>query len=377
MGMPLIWGERRGRGAMGWQDRSYYRDSSQGSSSGWMWLLNGSVPLFTVLGIRVRMHVTLLILLVLSLLTAEMQHGMGWKNALTFDLVLFGIILLHEFGHCFAARSVGGEAKDILLWPLGGLAFADAPNRAWPQFVTVAGGPLVNVVICAITAVGMVIVKRGWPALPWNPFRQTFDLPYDSTVGYYLWFVFVISWGNFLFNVLIPLYPMDAWRLVQTSLWFRLGYYRSMMIALTVGMVAAVPIGVWGLINFGSWFGAVLLMIALNGFYHCYMTRAMMRAEGPWAFQEEDGMDYSASLFSADPEKPRRKHLSRRKIRRAQKREAEERAEQERVDAILAKVSAHGMQSLTWWEKRSLKQATERQKRRDLEVKEEMTRKGY
>ena len=45
-----------------------------------------------------------------------------------------------------------------------------------------------------------------------------------------------------------------------------------------------------------------------------------------------------------------------------------EQAEQARIDAILDKVSAHGMQSLTWWEKRTLRKATERQRHRDLEL---------
>jgi hypothetical protein len=35
------------------------------------------------------------------------------------------------------------------------------------------------------------------------------------------------------------------------------------------------------------------------------------------------------------------------------------------------------MHSLTWWEKRSLRKATDRQRRRDLDLKEEMTRKGF
>jgi len=45
----------------------------------------------------------------------------------------------------------------------------------------------------------------------------------------------------------------------------------------------------------------------------------------------------------------------------------EARREQAHIDAILAKVSAHGMQSLTWLEKRALKKATEHQRQRDLE----------
>ncbi len=36
--------------------------------------------------------------------------------------LLFVSVLLHEFGHCFAARWVDGDATEIMIWPLGGLA---------------------------------------------------------------------------------------------------------------------------------------------------------------------------------------------------------------------------------------------------------------
>jgi hypothetical protein len=35
-------------------------------------------------------------------------------------------------------------------------------------------------------------------------------------------------------------------------------------------------------------------------------------------------------------------------------------AERHKIDRILAKVSAKGMHSLTWWEKRTLRKGTER-----------------
>jgi hypothetical protein len=111
---------------MGWQDRPYSRDQSF-KSNPLLWLFSGSVPLFTAFGVRVRMHASLLLLIVLALATSEMPGGMGIDNAMTMVIALFSIILLHEYGHCFAARSVGGDANEILMWPLGGLAFADAP----------------------------------------------------------------------------------------------------------------------------------------------------------------------------------------------------------------------------------------------------------
>src|SRR5437588_12995627 len=99
---------------MAWQDRHYYRD--QGASSNpFLWLFTGSVPLFTAFGIRVRMHAMMMLFIALELVFSSGSRGIGFSNALTFLVILFGIVLLHEFGHCFAARSVGGNADEIMI----------------------------------------------------------------------------------------------------------------------------------------------------------------------------------------------------------------------------------------------------------------------
>src|SRR2546421_3599082 len=150
---------------MGWQDRSYYRDSGRGEGSPLMWLLNGSVHIFTVFGIRVRLHASLIVWIALILLFGPGQ-GFAWQDRLVSSIMLFAIVLLHEFSHCFAARRVGGSADEVLLTPLGGLAMAMAPRRWKAQFITVAGGPAVNVLICA--AAGAVLWYF-FPFIPWNP----------------------------------------------------------------------------------------------------------------------------------------------------------------------------------------------------------------
>src|SRR5687768_5564215 len=136
---------------MSWSDRDYnqsaYRDGGPG---GFLFnLFFGSAPLGTFFGIHVRIHATLLWFMGLTILFG-MSRGQPWESRVISVGALFGIVLLHEFGHCFACRWVGGEANDILMWPLGGLAFAQPPRRPWPTFVTVAGGPAVNVIICVI-----------------------------------------------------------------------------------------------------------------------------------------------------------------------------------------------------------------------------------
>jgi len=129
--------------------------------------------------------------------------------------------------------------------------------------------------------------------------------------------------------------------------------------------------------------GTVDLGVSRKTMYMKELSLVLSRSYGPGRYDsqyEEDGVDYSASLFntsSMTESAHKHKKLNKRMIRKAQKREEAELAEQERVDHILAKVSAHGMHSLTWWEKRSLRKATDRQRRRDLDLKEEMTRKGF
>ena len=49
-------------------------------------------------------------------------------------LTLFAIVLMHEFGHPLACRSVGGKADQIILWPLGGVAYVDPPPAPEPRF---------------------------------------------------------------------------------------------------------------------------------------------------------------------------------------------------------------------------------------------------
>src|SRR5688500_10386944 len=204
---------------MGWEDRPYYRDRPGQTGNPLMWLMTGSVPLFTVFAIRVRMHASLLVIMVLILLFGI--GGFGETAAMRVQAVatLFGVILLHEFGHCFAARSVGGEANDILMTPLGGLAMAMAPRRPWPTFVTVAGGPLVNVVICLVCGIGLYFSVGLFPLGPWT-FGRFVPILYEGgwfQLANYLFYIYAVSWFLLVFN-LLPIFPMDGGQLLQSVL---------------------------------------------------------------------------------------------------------------------------------------------------------------
>lgn len=354
---------------MGWEDRPYYRDRPSSGGGPLMWLMTGSVPLFTVFGIRVRAHASLLVFAVIILLLGW-GRGSSVQERVQSMTILFGVILLHEFGHCFAARWTGGAADEIMLTPLGGLAMTMARRRPWPMFVTIAGGPLVNVLICLLCGLGIYLLWGVFPFGPWQWGEIRDPDPGWFQVSNYLFLIYAISYALLLFN-LLPVFPLDGGQMLQAILWRPFGYYRSMMITLNIGLVGSVLMAMVALAGLRGLAGGLLLFIAINCFITCLQRRNMMRAEGPWAFTDEDSTDYGSSPYgaaTATRQVKRQGRLSRWSAERVKRRAQEEAAEQVKIDQILAKVSAHGMHSLTWLEKRALHKATERQRQRDLET---------
>jgi Zn-dependent protease len=342
---------------MGFQDRHYYRDRESGPFNPFMWLLNGSVHLFTFSGIRVRAHASLIVTIVLVLLFG-LGQGFTWQDRVQSMSMLFLIVLLHEFGHSFAARWVGGDANEILMSPLGGLAFANPPRRPLPTFITVAAGPAVNLLICI--ACGVVLyVTMGW--VPWNPLRlqpmQNFS-SWANVIGWASW-IYQMSYFLLMFN-LLPIYPLDGGQMLHAILWPRLGFYKASNFAYSTGMVGGIIMCAVGL---ASW-SPLLVLIGLSGFLTCLNLRRMLMAQGE--FGVEDSIDYSAAYETFSPKPNRRPN--RRAAQRAAKLAKAEQLEQQRIDEILAKVSAHGMHSLNWMERRALKKATEHQRQRDIEL---------
>src|SRR5437867_2558335 len=123
-------------------------------------------------GIPVRVHWLFPFVAAGLILQAALQKDVipgTWIDAMMLEALLFGVILLHEFGHCFGARAVDGDAQEVLMWPLGGLAFVDVPHTPRANFIATAAGPAVNVVICMISGLLFSWVTHFEYRLPWNP----------------------------------------------------------------------------------------------------------------------------------------------------------------------------------------------------------------
>src|SRR5271156_5895288 len=88
----------------------------------------GSIHLFRFVGIDVFLHWSWFLVALIQIQWRPGTYSSYVWSAYEY-LALFVIVLMHEFGHSLACRSVGGRADQIVLWPLGGGAFVDPPPR--------------------------------------------------------------------------------------------------------------------------------------------------------------------------------------------------------------------------------------------------------
>lgn len=378
--------------------------------------MSWAVPLFRAFGIPVKVHLFFFIVTVgLCLRHIHQLPHVWWVDIVLLDVVvLFGVILLHEFGHCFGARYVGGEARDILLWPLGGLATNEIPHNPRALAITTAAGPGVNVLICLVCAGAMA-------AAGYLPYLNPFDNPYTAEVYNYresrveasrygsaagwvestkearkellppevaktittealiedaikagrgkteapLWVVwayrvFWLSWVLLLFN-LIPAYPLDGGQLLQAAVWARTDYRRGVVVASYSGFAVAVlalVVSFW-------WNEAMLVALAMFMLYMASLKLAQLEMEdGPF------GYDFSAGYTSLERDdepapKPKppgafKRWWQARKARKLQREVERRAADEERKEALLEKIAQSGMNSLTAEERRFLEQFSSR-----------------
>ncbi len=316
-----------------------------------------SVPLMRVLGITVRIHAVFLIYIVIQMLVAVKEpRGLGMGPTLMLLACLFGVVLVHEFGHCLACRWSGGAADEILMWPLGGLAYCRPSHRWLPHLITAAGGPMVNVVLLAvlIPTIGLW-TGHWWGVAIANPL--VLHLPAEVTEPWPLMVLYLlndVSLILLLFN-LLPVFPLDGGRIMQALLWRTFGYARSMRYAVRVGYVGAIGLGIMGFVT-KNW---MLVGIAIFGGFTCWITHRQLQFTQEMLGFESD--DYSASLYGPDEIDAAKTAPSWRQ-RADQRRARREREETAAVDEILQKIAARGMQSLSGVEKRQLRRATRRRK---------------
>jgi Zn-dependent protease len=217
-------------------------------------LRQGAIRLFRVAGIDVFLHWSWFLVGVIEIEAWSGRYSSIAWNVLEY-LTLFVIVLMHEFGHALACRSVGGKADRIMLWPLGGVAYVDPPQRPGAQLWSLAAGPLVNVALVPLTLVAWFAASNaGWA----QTHRDLYQ--YFSAVA-------AINATLLAFN-LLPIYPLDGGQMLRSLLWFFLGRGRSLAAATVIGFIGLIGFGVLVYFDRSTWLlimGAYLLMSCWGG----------------------------------------------------------------------------------------------------------------
>lgn len=150
--------------------------------------------------IPIKINGSFLLLLMLGLI-ASIFYG---PQTIIMLLILFASVVIHEFGHIFAAKRYGIRTADVLLHFLGGAARMEMNFKSGIEEAAMAvAGPLVSLgLACLGMLLLMPLVSIGAPV-------------------FILTFVNMFMSANFVLGVfnLLPAFPMDGGRILHGVLW--------------------------------------------------------------------------------------------------------------------------------------------------------------
>ena len=210
-----------------------------------------SIKLGRIFGINIQIHFTFFLILIWGALNFGGSNGPLYGLLVT--VALFTMVLLHELGHSVAAMAYGIGVRDITLLPIGGVArLEQMPEKPLQEFVVAMAGPAVNIILAIILAPVVFGLAPAGSGL--------FVLTMRSGAGLLglLTFLLTANVSLALFN-LLPAFPMDGGRIFRAFLGLFLDFERATSLAIIVGRVVAVGLGIFGVIN-GQFFLAFIAL---------------------------------------------------------------------------------------------------------------------
>lgn len=187
-----------------------------------------------VLGIPIRVHLTLVVFLPLMALALSARLGPNLLVSFATLAAFFASIALHELGHAVVAMRYGCGVRQILLLPIGGVAqLSHIPSEPRAEVQIALAGPAVSLFLFAaagLAARALAVFGAGSLVLV-------------------LWLVSIMNLCLALFN-LLPSFPMDGGRAFRALMTPRWGRKKATFVASRIGRSLAVVFGIIGLLQF-------------------------------------------------------------------------------------------------------------------------------
>lgn len=342
-------------------------------------ILTFSFPMGHWLGARVRLSILMPVVLLAVIWRMDVVGNPGnifW--ALLAGAIILYSVLLHELAHVLAARMTGGDAEEIILWPLGGLIAAQPGPGIRSAFWTTFAGPASNLLVALMCMPPLYSADALIPLL--NPFPG-FAIEDGPTLGLTsLRIAFAVNWCLALIN-LIPLVPLDGGHALRWFLSLRFTDMESRDLMLRLGLVASL-LGL--LIGFVMDVSSLAALSAFVLILHIHETMRSYQTPTLAADESFRGYDFSEGYTSLDRSAPEwtdaeagsseedfsksgilERWRSRREEER-QRREAEEKRRDDRLlDGILEKLHTHGREALDAAELSVLDRVSQRLRQRN------------
>lgn len=228
--------------------------------------MSWSYRIATVRGINLKVHATFALIVAIAAANWAPLGAAGIAFGTMLVLLLFACVTLHEFGHAFAARVFDMPVREIVLLPIGGVAFLGRPTRNPVQeLVIAAAGPAVNVAIVAVLMPVLFLIGEPWHLAPAVLHPAGANLSFAEALR---WLISA-NISLVLFN-LIPAFPLDGGRILRGALGLYTDWGRATRWATATGQILAMGMGTWGVIN-GQ---LMLVVIAALIFFSAGATHA-------------------------------------------------------------------------------------------------------
>lgn len=206
-------------------------------------IVNNARHIFTLFGTPVSVHGGFLLLLGFYALSG-LSRGEPVPSILSWALAVFVSLLVHEFGHVYAAYT-NGHRSSVVLWMLGGLTFSSGRREGWRGVWVSSAGPMAGLALWAVCWFllrpegyngGAELTARNW-LIPHA------GLAWDRTGFHEFWadlcFINLI-WS--VFN-LLPIFPLDGGHIVNDVLRMKLRAVEAERAGAIIGIVCCVATG--------------------------------------------------------------------------------------------------------------------------------------
>jgi Zn-dependent protease len=162
---------------------------------------------------------------------------------LSWLVLIFASVVVHELSHCFVGRARGAVVHEIVLLPIGGVSKLERlPERPQDELAMAIAGPAASIGLAALA--GLVALALGQDLLP-------IDFIDGSFVTRLFWFNLIVAGFN-----LLPAFPMDGGRVLRALLERRYDLERSTRLAARIGRGVAVALIIGGVL-FDLWLSII------------------------------------------------------------------------------------------------------------------------